>query len=37
MRKAIIHASHKILLDHVRSRECVVRERSRKLREPIEF
>lgn len=32
-----MHANHKMLLDHVESRECVVRERIRKLRVPIEF
>lgn len=34
---AIMHASHKMLLDHVGGKGCVVRERTRKLRVPIEF
>lgn len=34
---AIMHASHKMLLDHVGGKGCVVRERIRKLRVPIEF
>lgn len=34
---AIMHANHRMLLDHVDGRGCVVRERIRKLRVPIEF
>lgn len=34
---AIIHASHKMLLDHVEGKGCVVRESTKKLRVPIEF
>lgn len=34
---AIMHANHRMLLDHVEDRGCVVRERIRKLRVPIEF
>lgn len=34
---AIMHANHRMLLDHVDDRGCVVRERIRKLRVPIEF
>lgn len=34
---AIIHASHRMLLDHVGEIECAVRERIRKFRVPIEF
>lgn len=34
---AIMHASHRMLLDHVGGKCCVVRERIRKLRVPIEF
>lgn len=34
---AIMHANHRMLLDHVDGRGCAVRERIRKLRVPIEF
>lgn len=34
---AIMHASHKMLLDHEESTECVVRDRSKKFSVPIEF
>lgn len=34
---AITHASHRMVLDHVEGRGCVVRERIRKLSVPIEF
>lgn len=32
-----MHASHRMLLDHVGLRGWVVRERTKKLRVPIEF
>lgn len=34
---AIIHANHRILLDHVGGKGWVVRERIRKLSVPVEF
>lgn len=37
MRNAIMHASHRMLLDHVACKGWAVRDRIRKLRVPIEF
>lgn len=37
MRNAIMHANHRMLLDHVEFRGWAIRERIKKLRVPIEF